>query len=121
MKQCEAADQAALFAWAEYSKGKYPELESMYAIPNGGKRDKIEAAHLKKQGVKSGVPDICLPVARGGYHALYIEMKHGQNKPTQNQKRWISALRKLGNAAEVCYGVSEAKRLIVNYLNREAI
>ena len=61
----EADEQEALFAWAEYQKGKYPELELMYHIPNGGSRNKAEAARLKAQGVKPGVPDICLPVPRG--------------------------------------------------------
>lgn len=46
-----------------------------YHIPNGGLRSKREAARMKGQGVRPGVPDLCIPVARRGYHSLYIEMK----------------------------------------------
>jgi len=112
----EAVEQTQLFLWASWQSGKYPELELMYHIPNGGSRNAIEAANLKKQGVKSGVPDICLPVARMGFHGLFIEMKVGKNKPSDNQKRWISDLNEQGYRAEVCYGWEEASKVISEYL-----
>lgn len=114
----EAQEQSRLIAWAnEVSRlGVYPELARLYAIPNGGRRDKAEAAHLKRQGVKSGVPDLHLPVARGNYHGLYIEMKVGKNKPTKNQKEWINALKASGYAVEVCYSAAAARQIIVEYL-----
>ena len=71
----EAQEQKALFTWAELSLGKYPDLKWMYHIPNEGKRSKSNGAELVRQGLKKGVPDICLPVPRGKYHGLYIEMK----------------------------------------------
>ena len=112
----EAEEQAALFAWAAY----YPELRFMYAVPNGGSRNVIEARNLKRQGVKSGVPDICLPVAAGGYHGLYIELKVGRNKPSGNQEQWLEYLSKAGYKTKVCYGFQEAQETITNYLaNRE--
>ena len=55
--QRESQIQSALFEWAAYNSGKYPELKLMFHIANGGRRDIIEAAHLKQQGVKSGVPE----------------------------------------------------------------
>lgn len=64
----ESGHQEALFEWAAYHMDCMPELEYMHHIPNGGKRDKRTAVALKRQGVKAGVPDICLPVARNGYH-----------------------------------------------------
>ena len=83
----EAGAQETLFNWAQYRYARYPELELLYHIPNGGKRDACTAVNLKRQGVKAGVPDLHLPVARGGYHGLYIELKVGSNKPTQLQKK----------------------------------
>lgn len=59
---------------------------------------------------------MCLPVPRGCYHGLYIEMKDGTNKTTQNQKRWLEALSKHGYYTAVCYGFEKAKDTIVNYL-----
>ncbi len=113
----EAAEQEALFDWAEACTTYFPELKLMYHIPNGGYRNKAEAARLKVQGVKAGVPDIHLPVARGKYHSLYIELKAGNNKPTENQKIWLRELNKQGNAVSVCYGWHQAAETIKHYLN----
>lgn len=82
----ESGHQEALFSWAAYRTGLMPELQYMYHVPNGGKRDKATAAVLKRQGVKAGVPDIMLPAARAGYHGLYIELKAGENTTTKKQK-----------------------------------
>ena len=71
----EDAEQRIIFQWAAMETAARPELGLLYAIPNGGKRAIKTAIALKAQGVKSGVPDMCLPVARGAYHGLYIELK----------------------------------------------
>ena len=114
----EANEQATLFQWAAFNEGKYPELALLYHIPNGGSRNKIEAYNLKRQGVKAGVPDLCLPVARGKYHGLYIELKHGKNKLSDNQKIWLKRLQNQGYCAECCYGWQAAANLIEEYLKR---
>lgn len=119
MMQNEAREQQTLFEWAALASKKYPELALLYHIPNGGSRNKIEAANLKRQGVKAGVPDICLPVARGGYHGLYIELKAGRNKTTEKQQEWLTALEREGYQAIVCCGWEEAKRAIEMYLRGE--
>lgn len=113
----EDTEQAHIFAWAAWARGKYPELDLMHHIPNGGKRSKSEAARFKAQGVKAGVPDICLPCARGGYHGLYIELKRTKGgKLSATQKEWIDALRGQGYKAVVCCGFDEAKEMIIEYL-----
>lgn len=88
----------------------------MYHVPNEGKRSKIAGARLKAQGLKSGVPDVCLPTAHGGYIGLYIEMKVKPNKPTENQKQWLRKLREQGHLTAVCYSWEEAKQLIEQYI-----
>ena len=117
MKQYEADEQKKLFHWADFMKTEYPELDMMFHIPNGGSRNKLEAANLKKQGVRAGVPDICLPVARGGYHGLFIELKFGKNKTTANQDKWLAKLNEKGYAVAVCYGCKKAQDKILKYLN----
>jgi hypothetical protein len=92
----EHAEQAALFRWAEFARSRLPELALLHAIPNGGHRHKATAARLKAEGVKRGVPDVCLPVPRGGAHGLYIELKTERGKPTPEQLGWIRALRGRG-------------------------
>ena len=92
----------------------------MYHVPNGGSRNKIEAARLRAQGVKSGVPDLCLPVARGGNHGLYIELKRQRDgRISEEQVRWIDGLLEQGYAAAICKGWQEAASVIIDYLQRK--
>lgn len=116
-QQNEACEQIKLFRWADFMKNKYPGLSMLYHIPNGGSRNKAEAANLKRQGVRAGVPDICLPVPSREYHGLYIEMKYGRNKATQSQTEWLSKLSGHGYAVAVCYGWEQAAKLICKYLD----
>ena len=115
----EDTEQINVIAWADWNAIMYPELRWLHHIPNGGSRNKAEAANLKRQGVKAGVPDLFLPVARGGYHGLYIELKYGKNKTSKNQDKWLSALSKQGYCSMVCYGWVEAKKAICEYLKGE--
>ena len=114
--QYEASEQAALMLWAQMHLAKYPQLRLLYHIPNGGSRNAAEAASLKRQGVKAGVPDLCLPVARGARHGLYIELKAGKNRATKPQEEWIAALREQGYEAQVCTGWQCAAQVIESYL-----
>ena len=110
----EAEEQAAV---VEYCDLRHIPV---YAIPNGGKRNPGEAAHLKRQGVRPGVPDLCIPAARGPYNGLYIEMKVGRNKPTEAQYEWIQRLRENGYAAYVCYGAGNAIACIEKYFEKSS-
>ena len=112
----EHDEQVALFQWAALNEDKYPELALLYANPLGGKRPGRTAARLKAEGVKAGVPDLTLPVARCGFHGLYIEMKWGKNQPTESQLWWMEQLRAQNYACVVCYGFEHARQALVLYL-----
>ena len=116
MQHNEDNEQAALFRWMAFERGAHPEIDMLYHIPNGGRRDSREAARLKRQGVRAGVPDLCLPVPRGGYGALYIELKVKGGRLSENQKAWMERLRRCGNKAVVCFGWEEAAGAIREYL-----
>lgn len=122
----ESQHQIALFAWADRAQTTMPELRLLFAIPNGGARAKATAGRLKAEGVKAGVPDICLPVQRGGFGACYIELKapkEGTKRAgvvSQVQKDWLEALRDEGNVAVVCYGWEGARQMLIKYLELEA-
>ncbi len=114
----EEEEQKVIFQWARMMAGKYPELELLHAIPNGGYRTKATAKKLKKTGLKRGVPDMCLPVARGKYHGLYIELKReAGGRVTPEQREWIERLNNEGYLAKVCRGSEEAIDTIEKYLN----
>lgn len=113
----EAQEQKALFEWAEYAKGRHPELALLYHIPNEARRSYALGREMKAQGLKSGVPDLCLPVPRGGFGALYIEMKRRkEGRLSDNQRGWLKGLKRVGNRAVVCKGWEEARDVILDYL-----
>lgn len=115
----EADEQKALFEWRDRMRGKYPALALMYAVPNGGSRNLIEARHLKERGVMAGVPDICLPVPNAFHTALYIELKRRKGgRVSDEQRGWIAALNRVGNLAVVCKGWEEARDVIMEYLRQ---
>ena len=114
----EDAEQRAIFQWAAMETAARPELGLLYAIPNGGKRAIKTAVALKKQGVKRGVPDMCLPVPRGGFNGLYIELKRVKGGTVSDEQReWIAALNTQGYKAIICHGAEEAIEQIRGYLN----
>lgn len=114
----EAQHQTAVIKWSQQPRirQKWPELALLFHIPNGGTRDPVEAKHLKQQGVKPGVPDLCLPVARGRYHGLYIEMKTESGRTSGEQKWWGEHLLAQGFFWEVCHGWESAVRVLEWYL-----
>lgn len=118
MKKSELTEQIKLFNWAESVKDFVPELKMMYHVPNEGKRQQGTGAILKAAGLRKGVPDIVLPVARQGYHGLYIELKFGKNKPTREQEAYLQALRNAGYQSAVAYGFEQAREIIRHYLRR---
>ena len=67
----ERQEQVALFKAVKAHENNHPELRLLFAIPNGAKRSLAYGAMMKAQGLKSGVPDIMLPVAK----------KHRKNDP----------------------------------------
>ena len=110
--------QVALFKWAAIAAGQEPRLHMLFAIGNGGKRNVIVAAKMKAEGVRSGVPDVCLPVPCGGYHGLWLELKVGKNKPSAEQTRWLHNLTRHGYRCEVIHDDwDRARAIIESYLS----
>jgi hypothetical protein len=114
----EHQEQKNLFEWAELASGRHPELALMFAVPNGGARNIVVAKKLKAEGVKAGVPDIILPVARKRFHGLAIEMKRmAGGRVSDDQLFWLDALTEQSWLAVVCKGWEEAVAVIDGYLN----
>ena len=89
-----------------------------HAIPNGGRRDPLEAKRLKDEGVRAGVPDIFIAEPRGPYHGLYVEMKRIKGSVTSKaQIECMGILEDKGYLCVVCKGFKEAKEVFHEYLN----
>lgn len=98
---------------------EFPKLRLLHAIPNGGHRQYGTAVKLQKEGVKPGVPDLCLPVPIGGFNGLYVEMKRRDASPSdvsRVQRQWIAALIEEGYAVGVAKGSDAAQEIILSYL-----
>lgn len=113
----EEQEQAYVIQWRDLMVNQVPELSLLVHIPNGGLRSKPEAVRFKRLGVKPGVSDLMLPVARNGYHGLWIEMKRQHDgKLSKPQKEWIDDMRKQGYKAERANGADEAIAILEEYL-----
>lgn len=112
----ESQSQVALFQWAAWHQGKWPQLAYMFAIPNGGNRDRITGMLMKREGVKRGVPDIFLPWPSGPYHGLFIEMKTKKGKTTEEQETFLNWLAFNQYQAVVCRSTEQAIQVIERYL-----
>lgn len=109
----EDNEQALLVHWLR-SRGL-----RFYAIPNGGKRDLIEAVKFKRTGVSAGVPDLCIPIPAGRYHGLYIELKRESGgEVSEKQKDWLAFLRSMGYYAEVAHGFEAARSMVMDYFGQ---
>ncbi len=104
--------QAACVKWFRVAYSDYLHL---FAIPNGGKRNVIEAAHLKRTGVLAGVSDLFLSLPRRKYHGAFFELKVGKNKPTDTQIAFMEA-HNIDYYCKVIYSLDEFIREVNNYL-----
>lgn len=136
MKPPEPSEQQIqknIIKFCDLMSGQYPELNLINASMNGlwiphthaGIKEKIIQQFkwriikiLQAVGcLRKGFPDLNLPVARGKWHALYIELKKSNNeKPTDDQIWWLRRLTAEGNYACVCYGEGHAKATLIEYL-----
>lgn len=125
----EHGAQRAFFAWLAFHLDRYPLARWMFAVPNGGLRDKVTAARLKAEGVKAGVSDIFYPVpiqsTRHGsmtnYHGLFIEMKAGDGALSDEQALFTVEMLRQGYAVAVCWGWRSARMAFCDYTKGDAV
>lgn len=117
----EHDEQCMLIVWCGYMAAHDPDYGLIFAIPNGGQRNKVTAAKLKAEGVKPGVPDLFLPVPRGIYTGMFVEMKRRKGgHVSADQRKWITDLISHGYKCVVCRGFEEAKQAITAYMEGDA-
>ena len=111
----EHEEQKNVVTWFDL---QYPAIKGrLFAVPNGSNKSMATAAKFKAEGLRSGVPDLMLPVARGGFHGLFIEMKRVKNsRLSPEQDDWLTFLAKEGYMVVVCKGFEPAKQTIDAYL-----
>lgn len=115
----EYQHQQLVIKWTQQPqiRKKYPDLKLLYHVANERKCTPKQGAFLKRMGLRKGVPDLHLPVAKGEYHSLYIEMKDETGATSPDQEWWIREMMQKGNFCEVCHGWESAVRVLEWYLN----
>lgn len=91
----------------------------LFAVPNGGSRHKIEAANMKRQGVKRGVADVILQVPKKGYASLCLEFKTPTGRQSDEQKEYQRQVEMAGSKYVVVRSVEQAIRVMLQYLKNQ--
>lgn len=113
----EAALQSEIVTRSLAMAGRHPQILLLHAIPNGDWRGWGTGKKLKAQGVIPGIPDLFLPVARSGYHGLYIELKKANGTIKKDQWEIMLALHKEGYCVRICNNLQIAMSTLSDYLD----
>lgn len=133
-RSLEDDHQVALMKWAAIRRlprinGVLPHsvlADYLIHVPNGGSRNKAEAAKFKRMGVKAGVSDLLLAIPTANHHGLWVEMKapytssKDKNYPSPEQRDWINKMNNAGYRAVVCWGWHQAQDEIEQYIKEAA-
>lgn len=112
----EHQSQAAVVEWATAARAMYPALRLLYSPTNGTHRNFRQTAKLKAEGMRNGVADLVLPVARCGFHQLFIEMKKRKGVQSDEQKEFERLVTAEGNAYWLARSSDEAIEVLERYL-----
>ena len=119
----ESQEQIKVANYLEEQNIKYSSIPSSFFT---GKKNFGMINKLKKEGWKSGVPDLIaiIPFREGGNRLIFIEMKKaktigkrggliGGGIISKEQKEWIEAINTCKEVeAFICYGADKAIKLI---------
>lgn len=118
----EHSDQVALLTWAGLNLARLPDLALLLSSQNGARVGIGQARKLVAAGLRRGVPDLLLPVARGPWHALWIELKQADGgRVAPAQRWWLAQLNAQQHRAVVCRGWPAAAQAIEKYLAGEDV
>lgn len=106
--------QVACVRWFRMQYSGYGNL--LFAVPNGGLRNKSTAARLKAEGVVAGVADLVLLLPNQQYHAMCIELKTPKGRQQDTQKQWQQSVVRYGYCYVICHSLDEFVKDIKEYI-----
>lgn len=112
----EADLQAEIVTRSLALAADFPEITLLHAIPNGDWRGFGTGLKLKAQGVLPGIPDLFLPVPRGDFHGLYLELKKARGSVKPDQWAIMAALHSQGFQVRLTNHLGTALQIISDYL-----
>ena len=108
-RQIEARLQTACVEWFRWTFPDY----IIFSVPNGGSRNVIEAANLKRGGALAGVADLIVLAER---KVLFVEMKTAKGRQSQRQREFERKVSALGFAYVVCRSLADFSTTIYKWL-----
>ena len=121
MREIEHQEQVHVINWfALMAPGNGLDPHLLFAIPNGGRRDRVSGAKLKDEGVRAGVPDLCLAIPGGVHHGMFIELKQSQRGKSRISPHQLEMMERLSGQGYHCvvgWGADDAIQKIESYLH----
>jgi len=107
--------QRNVIAWFNL---QHPQHSKLLTYTMGGSHNfgPRKGATLKAMGLKAGIPDLNLFIARSGYHGLLLEVKGKGGKLSPVQKDYHQLLKAQGYCVEVGEGALVCIAIIKAYL-----
>lgn len=113
----ESRIQQSFITWCNMKvlSGEYPELALIMSIPNGAIQPRMRKRQIA-EGMQVGAPDLFLPVARGGYHGLFVEVKSPDGRLSLQQVEMHRKLTAGKYFLAVCRNLADFIEVIRQYL-----
>jgi hypothetical protein len=88
----------------------------VFAVPNGGSRNLIEAAKMKGTGTLAGMPDLCvLGIEHDVPSSWFIEVKSASGRPSLPQLDMHDRLLDLGFEVAICRSIDDARDACIKW------
>lgn len=108
-RHVESSIQQSCVTWFRSS---YPEY-LCFSVPNGGFRNVVEAANLRKEGALAGVSDLIVVAER---RVLFVEMKAPKGRQRDTQKAFQEKVEALGHKYFICKSLDDFKKTVTEWL-----
>lgn len=99
----------------KWFKMQYPRYV-IFAVPNGGTRDKKEMIWMLREGILPGAADLTICGDRG--KVLFVEMKTRTGKQTDHQKAFEQKVTELGFQYVVCRSLEDFMKTVKAWVEK---
>jgi len=106
----ESAIQSSIMRFLDLA---LPATYRAFAVPNGGKRDRVTGAILKREGVKAGVADIV--IVRQGGSVAFLEVKTNKGRLSNSQVEFRDWCAANGVPFAIVRGVGDVQSTLVDW------
>ena len=91
-------------------------VSPLYANQNAYSGNPRQGARSVKEGVRSGVWDLTLPIPAGGFHGMYIEVKTPTGSLSKNQRSWLEHYQANKYITVICRSADDILKCVQEYM-----